>query len=81
MVVAQLCTDSDAGENPVVSAQINAEKNFAFLEFRSVEETSNVRDSLTQIFGAVPRRALASDPHGGCSWIDRLTILLSGDGL
>ena len=28
---------------PIISCQINLEKNFAFLEFRTVEETTNVR--------------------------------------
>lgn len=35
-----LCGLAQAAGNPVLACQINLDKNFAFIEFRSIDETS-----------------------------------------
>lgn len=35
-----LCGLAQAAGNPVIACQINLDKNFAFIEFRSIDETT-----------------------------------------
>ncbi|XP_061081123.1 splicing factor U2AF 65 kDa subunit-like isoform X2 [Conger conger] len=54
---------SQAPSNPVLAVQINQDKNFAFLEFRSVDETTQAMAFDGIIFQGVVSTVVPDSPH------------------